>query len=127
MTTFRRVGSLGRRFAGQAFGTMALVGLLAAGCGQDTDKFKIDAASVNGKAGFAPEVIAAKRGDKVDITVGNTTDKQHGFSIDGYGVKQQTVDPGQTIHVKFTAKKTGVYKIFCQLHPTHQFATFQVD
>lgn len=109
-----------------ALASIALLG--AAGCSSSTtDKLTINAAAVNGKPGFAPQVIKATRGDKVDITVGNTTDKTHGFSIEGYGVKEATVQPGAPIHVKFTADKTGTYKIFCQLHPAHQFATFEVD
>src|SRR5436305_1411421 len=108
---------------------LVAVGLLvAAGCSNDTtDHRAISAAAVNGKPGFVPQVIEVHRGDKVDLTVGNTTEKTHGFSIEGYGLKAKTVDPGKPIHVKFTAKKTGVYKVFCQLHPAHQYATFQVD
>jgi nitrosocyanin len=107
---------------------LGAVGVMAiAGCGNDTVTRRINAAAVNGKPGFAPEVIEVHRGDKVNLTVGNTTDKTHGFSIDGYGLKAKTVEPGKPIHVKFTAKKTGTYKVFCQLHPAHQFATFQVD
>lgn len=105
----------------------AIVVLAAVGCSHNTDRLTIDAAAVDGKPGFMPQVIEAKKGDKVDIKVGNTTQKTHGFSIEGYGVKPVTVDAGKTIDVKFTAKKTGTYKIFCQLHPAHQFATFQVD
>lgn len=98
------------------------------GCGSDkTEKVTINAASVNGKPGFAPEVIAVNKGDKVDIEVGNTTDKTHGFTIKGYGLEQKTVDPGKPIHVEFTAEKAGTYEILCQLHPAHQSATFQVD
>jgi nitrosocyanin len=106
----------------------AIVVLAAVGCSNSkTDRLTIDAAAVNGKPGFTPEVIEAKKGDKVVIKVGNTTEKTHGFSIEGYGLKATTVDAGKTVDVKFTAKKTGTYKIFCQLHPAHQFATFQVD
>ncbi|MDQ6910449.1 MAG: cupredoxin domain-containing protein [Actinomycetota bacterium] len=107
---------------------LAFFGVIAVGCsGDTTDRRTINAAAVNGKPGFAPEVVQVKKGDEVDLTVGNTTDKTHGFSIDGYGVKATTVDPGKPIHVKFTANKTGTYKVFCQLHPAHQSATFQVD
>jgi len=107
---------------------VAAVAFIAVGCSNDTtDHRTINAAAVNGKPGFAPQVIEVKKGDKVDLTVGNTTEKTHGFSIEGYGLKAQTVEAGKPIHVKFTAKKTGTYKVFCQLHPAHQFATFQVD
>jgi nitrosocyanin len=108
---------------------LAAIGVLVlVGCGNSTtDRRTINAAAVNGKPGFTPQVIEVHKGDKVDLTVGNTTDKTHGFSIEGYGVKATTVEPGKPTHVKFTANKTGTYKVFCQLHPAHQFATFQVD
>ncbi|HUQ63357.1 MAG TPA: cupredoxin domain-containing protein [Acidimicrobiales bacterium] len=109
-----------------AIGAVGLFALM--GCGSDkTEKVTINAAPVNGKPGFAPEVISVRKGDKVDIEVGNTTDKTHGFAIQGYGLEQKTVDPGKPVHIKFTAKKSGTYEIKCQLHPAHQSATFQVD
>jgi nitrosocyanin len=110
--------------AALAVGALAFT---AAGCSHDTDHRTINVAAVNGKPGFTPEVTKVKRGDKVVLAVHNTSDKTHGFDIEGYGVKPKTVDAGQTIQVKFTAKKTGTYKIYCQLHPAHQFATFEVD
>lgn len=96
-------------------------------CGGEKETRTINAASVDGKATWAPEVVTVKKGDKVDITVGNTTDKTHGFTIEGYGVDPTTVDVGKPIQVKFTAEKSGTFRIFCQLHPAHQAATFQVD
>ncbi|MDQ6928289.1 MAG: cupredoxin domain-containing protein [Actinomycetota bacterium] len=113
---------------GAVLTVVAVVGLVAVGCSNDTtDHRTINAAAVSGKPGFAPQVIEVHRGDKVDLTVGNTTEKTHGFTIEGYGLPAHTVDPGKPIHVKFTASKTGTYKVFCQLHPAHQAATFQVD
>ena len=59
------------------------------------------------------------------LRVSNRTDKTHGFSIDAYGI-HRTEDPGKPITVQFTAKQAGTFKIYCQLHPTHQPATLIV-
>jgi nitrosocyanin len=80
---------------------------------------------VSGGAGFDPTTITADKEDTLALRVGNTTDKTHGFSIEGYGIKQ-TVDPGQTLNLKFRLSSAGTFKIFCQLHPTHQTATLVV-
>ncbi|MCA1844120.1 MAG: hypothetical protein LC792_13240, partial [Actinobacteria bacterium] len=69
--------------------------LLLGGCGSTkTDRASISAALVGGKAGFAPAALSVDKGDKVVLQVGNTTDKAHGFNIDGYPVKDRVVEPG---------------------------------
>lgn len=115
------VGAKGRAMAG----AVALV-LGVAGCASHTDRGTITATMVSGKAGFEPSAVTVHKGDKVDLTVGNSTDKTHGFDIEGYGIVR-VVDPkAPPLHVRFTADKAGTFKIFCQLHPTHQPATFVV-
>ena len=47
-------------------------------------------------------------------------------SAEGYGIRK-TVDPNKTLRVKFRATRGGTFKIFCQLHPTHQTAVLQVQ
>jgi plastocyanin len=113
-----------RRRLGALAAVAPLVALLS-GCSHATDHRTIDAALVNGAAGFDRPTITVDKEDTLALTVGNTTDKTHGFSIEGYGIKQ-TVDPGKTIHVKFRLGSAGTFKIFCQLHPTHQTATLVV-
>lgn len=95
-------------------------------CGQGETKRAVNATSVAGKAGFTPSVITVDKGDKIDVSVGNTTDKPHGFSIQGYGVRKEIV-PGQTVHAIFRADKPGTYRISCQLHPAHELATLVVQ
>ncbi len=95
-------------------------GLFFTGCGVRTNHKVIAAAHVNGGNGWKPSAsLRVKEGEKVVIHVGNETSETHGFSIDAFGVKQ-TVDPGKTINVKFTATEKGTYIIYCQLHPKHQ-------
>jgi plastocyanin len=78
-----------------------------------------------GGAGFAPDTLRVKKGDKVEITVKNEHDKTHGFSIDAFSVKR-TVDVGKPILVKFTARRAGTFEIYCQLHPAHKKASLVV-
>jgi nitrosocyanin len=105
--------------AALAFGTTA--------CGSNSETISINAIkSGDQPAAFAPKTVTVDKSDSVKLKVGNQTTSQHGFSIEGYDV-QKVVPPGQTIEVKFTAGKSGTYKIYCQLHPTHQPSTLVVQ
>jgi nitrosocyanin len=108
-----------------------LVGLVAAvplgaACSESPVDRRISAAVVNGRPGFTPAVVRVEKGDKVELRVGDRTDKTHGFTIAGYGVAR-TVGAGKPITVKFTAKRAGRFRIFCQLHPAHQPAALVVS
>jgi nitrosocyanin len=94
-------------------------------CGVNTDHHSINAALVSGKPGFTPARITVSQRDKVVLKVGNRTTAKHGFSILGYPVKE-TVDPGKTTVVRFTARRAGRFEIYCQLHPKHQHALLVV-
>jgi nitrosocyanin len=105
-------------------GLALIVSLVA--CGTSTVHRTMAATYVDNGAGFYPATITVDKKDEVIITVGNGTDKTHGFSIEGYPI-HKTVDPNQTIRVKFKAKRAGTFKIYCQLHPTHKTAVLQVQ
>ena len=101
--------------------------VLAAACGGGaTESRAMSAAMVGGAAGFTPSRITVNKGDKVQLTVRNTTDRPHGFTIEGYGIREE-VAPGQPLKKRFTADKSGNYKVLCQLHPQHQTATLVVQ
>jgi nitrosocyanin len=75
---------------------------------------------------ITPVQLKAKKGDTVEIKVTNTApDKPHGFTVENYNVVQ-TIQQGQTVTVKFKADRTGTFKVFCQLHPTHRPAQLVV-
>ncbi|HEX3393979.1 MAG TPA: cupredoxin domain-containing protein [Acidimicrobiales bacterium] len=113
---------LRRTVAGAALAALAL-----AGCSGQTSHSAIAASIVNGKAGFTPHTISVHKNDKVDLLVTNTTDKTHGFDIEGYHISR-VIDPtAPPVHVKFTASQAGTFRIFCHLHPTHQTATLFVE
>ena len=101
---------------------------LLAGCSDEkTDHLKADDGPVESGNGITPVKLTAHEGRKVEITVTNTAkDKQHGFSIDEFNVKE-TIDQGKTTTVKFKADKAGTYKIYCQIHPTHKMSELVVS
>ncbi len=107
---------------------MAGLGLVLTGCtgGHPDVKRRIAATNVADGAGFAPETITVHKDDNVTLTVGNASSRVHGFSIEGYGIRRE-VEPNNPIDVKFQSTKPGTFKIYCQLHETHQVATLIVQ
>lgn len=115
-----------RRFLVPVVSVLALA-LLSAACGGSASPDRaISAAQVEGGAGFEPATITVHKNDKVTLTVGNSTDKTHGFTIVGYGIEHE-VQAGTPIDVEFTASRAGTYEIKCQLHPAHKPATLVVE
>src|SRR5438270_5124866 len=93
--------------------------VILAGCGNNkTEHFRINATTVNGVAGFSVGTVTATEGDKVDIRIDNDTTRDHGFSIDAFNI-HRVVKPQQPQTISFTPKKTGEFRIYCQLHPAH--------
>ena len=116
-----------RRARAAAFLLPALVGLVLAGCGNDTTARRtISAAPVEGGTGYNPTSISVHNGDRIDLRVRNDTAIVHGFDIDGYGLRSWVVSPGQTQRIQFTARRAGTFRIFCHLHEQHQTATLRV-
>ena len=107
--------------------TLAGVALVLTGCtgGSPTARREISAATVAGGAGFDPATVTVDKDDNVRLSVGNTTTRTHGFSIEGYGI-QREVEGNNRIDVRFKSTKPGTFKIYCQLHETHQVATLIV-
>lgn len=67
---------------------------------------------------WIPESIFAKKGDVVQLRLVNKLDQEHGYRIAAFGV--ETVVAGDSAEtVTFTADKSGIFPISCQLHPPH--------
>jgi plastocyanin len=106
---------------------LAATGLLAGCGGTKTDHLTVQDGPGPAGNGITPATMTAHKGHKVEIKVTNTaTDKQHGFSIDEFGVKQ-VIDPGRVTTVSFKASKTGTFRVYCQLHPPHKPAELTVS
>ena len=70
---------------------------------------------------FVPPTLVVKKGDQVKITILNNIPSDppnHGFAIPDFGV-ETVVNRGEPQTVEFTADKTGIFDIKCQLHPAH--------
>ena len=105
----------------------ATLAVATTACGTtDTVHRSIAATPVNAAPGFFPTSIVVNQEDTVILRVGNGTDREHGFTIEGYK-RSTTVKPNETKEIKFKATRAGTFKIFCQLHPAHQTATLIVQ
>ena len=72
---------------------------------------------------FSPVEIRVKSGARVVINL-TSIDVLHGFGITEYGI-YESVAPGETIIIEFTADKQGIYEIYCTDfcgtgHPLHK-------
>ena len=67
---------------------------------------------------WVPESVYAKKGDTVTIKLINKLDKEHGYQIEAFGIKE-VVDGNQAKTVSFKADKAGIFPIKCHLHPPH--------
>jgi heme/copper-type cytochrome/quinol oxidase subunit 2 len=112
-----------------AVASLALaVATLLGGCGSEkTDRLKANDGPVEGGNGITPTKLTAHEGREVEIEVTNTAkDKEHGFSIDDFGVKE-VIGQGKKTTVKFKADKAGTFKVYCHIHPTHKPAELVVS
>ena len=62
---------------------------------------------------FTPSTITVQKGDVVRLSI-ESVDVEHGISIPEFGVSQ-TLSPGKTEIVEFTADKSGSFSFFCNV------------
>jgi len=75
--------------------------------------------NVQGKNVYLPSTIVAVEGRPYTLSIFNTTEIPHGFSITGAGV-EIVLQPNQETKVELPPLESGVYRIHCQLHPAHR-------
>lgn len=110
-------------------GVLVAVGGLAftSGCGSKSPtQINIKDGPVGQGNGITPAVLSVPRNADVEFKVTNTATKTHGFSVQGYDVVKE-IPAGESITVKFTANRSGTFKVFCQLHPAHAPAELTVN
>jgi cytochrome c oxidase subunit 2 len=61
---------------------------------------------------FIPDRIEVDQGDHVRIAV-RSADGTHGFSIRGYGVREEVPRTGEALIVEFDATRAGAFEITC--------------
>jgi nitrous-oxide reductase len=67
------------------------------------------------RSNFRPDIVRVKRGDTVILHISNTEkirDATHGFAIPEYNI-QMSIDPGETVTVRFVADKPGAFSFYC--------------
>ncbi len=67
------------------------------------------------RSNFRPDIVRVKKGDTVVLHISNTEkirDATHGFAIPEYNI-QMSIDPGETVSVKFVASKAGAFSFYC--------------
>jgi plastocyanin len=63
---------------------------------------------------FDPEVIEAEKGDRVNLTIVNEDDYDHGITIEAFGINQRLA-AGQTTHISFVVTQEGEFPFFCSV------------
>ena len=92
----------------------------------DTGTVQIVSAEVGGKNVFIPSTIAVKSGEPVTLSIFNTTDKPHGFSIPALGVAE-VLPVGEEYTIDLPALDGHqLLQINCHLHTTHRTGTLIV-
>ena len=92
----------------------------------DTGTVHIVSAEIGGKNVFIPSTIAVKSGAPVIISIYNTTEKPHGFSIPALGIAE-VIPVGEEYAVELPALEGHqLLQINCHLHATHRTASLIV-
>jgi nitrosocyanin len=63
---------------------------------------------------FDPEEIKVKKCDRVNLTVINEDNFDHGVAIDAFGISQRLPANG-TININFVASKEGQFPFYCSV------------
>jgi len=63
---------------------------------------------------FSPKVINANKGDVLRIVFINNQGK-HDLVIDGYNLKTETIESGNSVSLNFVADKEGTFEYYCSV------------
>lgn len=64
---------------------------------------------------FDPDVITVDKGDKVIVTLENEGQIPHNWGIPEFGVRTDTIEPGEEDTVTFIANKKGTFTFYCSV------------
>lgn len=62
-----------------------------------------------------PTILVVRKGDTVDLAVGNPDQFNHEFELTGYDRRTQKLTPGNSDSLRFVADRTGVFAYRCVL------------
>jgi cytochrome c oxidase subunit 2 len=64
--------------------------------------------------GFEPNLVNAKVGDKLTVTVDNQDSRDHGFAVDAFGVNER-IAAGTKKTFTFVVDKSGDFEFYCSI------------
>ena len=67
---------------------------------------------------WSPATLTISKGESVKLMLKNTTDAEHGFSIDELNVKE-VIPAGGTKEITVKADSGGTLRYYCHLHKAH--------
>ncbi|MBI3995227.1 MAG: cupredoxin domain-containing protein [Nitrospirae bacterium] len=67
---------------------------------------------------WSPATLTISKGESVKLMLKNTTDAEHGFSIDELNVKE-VIPAGGTKEITVKADSAGALRYYCHLHKAH--------
>jgi len=62
-----------------------------------------------------PTMLVVRRGDTVDLAIGNPDRVSHRFELAGYGLRTRKLTPGSSEALRFVADRSGVFAYRCVL------------
>jgi len=62
-----------------------------------------------------PTMFVVRRGDTVELGIGNPDTVNHQFELTGYDLKTRKLTPGSSDALRFVADQTGVFAFRCAL------------
>lgn len=65
---------------------------------------------------WIPSVIVVNAGDSVILRITNTDEENaHGFALAAFNISIPSIPPGESVTLRFTAKRPGIYHYGCTL------------
>jgi cytochrome c oxidase subunit 2 len=97
------------------FVTMALLGATLSGLARSGNGIlEVQQIQVTAKKyEFSPNPIRVKKGEPVKLTI-TATDRDHGFQIDAFHIKQR-LKKGEPTVIEFTPEKAGSFPFKCSV------------
>jgi nitrosocyanin len=80
--------------------------------GEEPESTEVEINVIAGNGFFDPDVITVEQGQTVSVTVENTGDIVHTFTIDELDV-HVSLGPGEQKVVTFNASETGSFEFYC--------------
>lgn len=62
-----------------------------------------------------PTMLVVRRGDAVELDIGNPDSFNHQFELTGYNLSTPKLKPGESAALRFVADRTGVFQYRCSL------------